>query len=108
MKFINLLAINICLYTFTFAQDKVPFDGMDLSWMNGQNRQKDFPLVVKDKENNTIFTGVALVDAYINYDFSNPIDHTHNASATIGRNNECWIIIEIGFYQVFIILIIDN
>ena len=88
MKFINLLAINICLYTFTFAQDKVPFDGMDLSWMNGQNRQKDFPLVVKDKENTVIFTGVAFLDTYINYDFSNPIDHTHNASATIGRNNE--------------------
>ena len=88
MKFIYLLAVSIGLHTYATAQDKVPFDGMDLSWMNGQNRQKDFPLVVKDKENNTIITGVALFDTYINYDFSNPIDHTHNASATIGRNNE--------------------
>lgn len=88
MKFIYLLAVSIGLHTYATAQDKVPFDGMDLSWMNGQNRQKDFPLVVKDKENSTIITGVALFDTYINYDFSNPIDHTHNASATIGRNNE--------------------
>ena len=88
MKKLALFAINICLYSLTVAQEKIPFEGMDLTWMNGQNRQKDFPLILKDKDNKTILTGVALVDAYINYDFSNPIDHTHNASATIGRNNE--------------------
>jgi hypothetical protein len=29
---------------------KVPFEGMDLSWINGQNRQQNFPLtlVLKD------------------------------------------------------------
>jgi len=88
MKKLLLFAINCCLYSLTIAQEKIPFEGMDLTWMNGQNRQKDFPLILKDKDNKTILTGVALVDAYINYDFSNPIDHTHNASATIGRNNE--------------------
>ena len=31
------------------TESKVPFDGMDLTWINGQNRQSTFPLVVKDK-----------------------------------------------------------
>lgn len=69
-------------------QSKIPFDGMDLSWINGQNRQTKFPLSLKDDEGETIVTGVAYLDSYINYDFNNPIDNTHTISSTIGRNNE--------------------
>jgi hypothetical protein len=67
---------------------KVPFDGMDLGWINGQNRQTDFPLTVKDKNGEVIFTGVAYVDAYFNYDFYKPKDNTHTISSSIGRSNE--------------------
>lgn len=76
-----------------FAQDtaksKTPFEGMDLSWINGQNRQSDFPLVVVNKKNNeTILTGVAYLDAYYNYNFANPTDNTQTISSAIGRHNE--------------------
>jgi hypothetical protein len=62
------------------TQSKIPFDGYDLSWINGQNRQTDFPLTLKDKNGETILTGVAYVDSYFNYDFNRPKDNTHNAS----------------------------
>ncbi len=67
---------------------KIPFDGYDLTWINGQNRQKDFPLIVKDNTGETILTGVVYMDGYYNYNFNNPIDNTHNISSSIGRTNE--------------------
>ncbi len=68
---------------------KIPFDGMNLSWINGQNRQTDFPLALRDKKTDeVILTGVAFVDAYYNYDFNKPVDNTHTISSTIGRDNE--------------------
>lgn len=67
---------------------KIPFDGMDLSWINGQNRQKDFPLTLKDKAGNTIVTGVAYLDGYFNYNFARPQDNTQTISSTMGRSNE--------------------
>lgn len=74
------------------AQDstkaKLPFDGMDLSWVNGQNRQTDFPLQLKDKSGNSIVTGVAYLDTYFNYNFADPKDHTQTISSTMGRTNE--------------------
>ena len=67
----------------------IPFDGMDLSWINGQNRQRHFPLQFSDKQTGeTILTGVAYLDTYFNYDFNNPIDNTHTISSTVGRNKE--------------------
>ncbi|HLA54916.1 MAG TPA: outer membrane beta-barrel protein [Flavobacterium sp.] len=67
---------------------KIPFENMDLSWINGQNRQTDFPLTLKDKDGETILTAVAYVDSYYNYDFNKPIDNTHTISSAIGRSNE--------------------
>lgn len=89
-KIIILLAF---IPAIVFAQDtivsKIPFDGMDLSWINGQNRQQHFPLILKDpKTNEPILSGVAYLDTYINYDFNNPADNTHTISSSIGRNNE--------------------
>lgn len=68
--------------------DRTPFGGMDLTWINGQNRQRDFPLVLKDKGGEAILTGVVIADGYYNYDFRNPADNTHTISSTIGRSNE--------------------
>lgn len=72
------------------AQDtiKQPFEGMNLSWVNGQNRQKDYPLTFKDAAGETIITGVAYLDGYYNYNFSHPADNTQTISSTIGRHNE--------------------
>lgn len=83
-----LLSSVICLAQTDSVTVKIPFDGMDIGWINGQNRQTHFPLVLKDANDETILTGVAYLDSYINYDFNNPIDNTHTISSTIGRNNE--------------------
>lgn len=75
---------------FAQANDstKVPFEGMDLSWVNGQNRQTDFPLVLRDKHDETVLTGVVYLDTYFNYDFNDPVDNTHTISSSIGRHKE--------------------
>lgn len=85
---ISLLNIGVMTAQNDSVVPKIPFDGMDLSWINGQNRQTNFPLVLKNKNEETIVTGVAYLDTYINYDFNNPIDNTHTISSSIGRNNE--------------------
>lgn len=77
----------------TFAQPdkdsiKSSPEETDISWINGQNRQKNFPLTVKDKDGSTIFTGVAYLDGYFNYNFARPKDNTQTISSTIGRANE--------------------
>ena len=76
-----------------FAQDstktpKIPFDGMDLSWINGQSRQKNFPLVWNDKNGETVLTGVVLLDGYFNYNFARPKDNTQTISSSTARSNE--------------------
>ena len=70
------------------ATAKVPFDGMDLSWVNGQNRQQNFPLQFKDKDGETVVTATSFLDANFNYNFARPIDHTQTISAVMGRTNE--------------------
>lgn len=94
MKLI-LTSVTLFITTTFLAQDstqtpaKIPFEGMDLTWINGQNRQTNFPLVLTDKKTNeTILTGVTYLDAYYNYNFANPIDNTQTISSTIGRHNE--------------------
>ncbi len=72
----------------TLQAAKVPFEGMDLSWVNGQNRQGTFPLQVKDGDGETVLTGTAILDGYYNYNFAKPIDRTQTISAMIGRANE--------------------
>ncbi len=93
MKKHILLAVTICTATLATAQKdtttaKVPFDGMDLSWINGQNRQKNFPLQFADKNGETILTGTVLLDGYFNYNFARPKDNTQTISAATARSNE--------------------
>jgi hypothetical protein len=71
---------------------KVPFAFADFTWMNGQNRQKEFPLTNK--------YGVAslVVDAYYNYNFANPIDNTQTISSTVGRTGEFTLnLVSVGY-----------
>ena len=72
----------------TLPAASVPFEGMDLTWINGQSRQRDFPLQVTDKHGATILTASAFVDAYYNKNFNGPNDNTHTISSSIGRCNE--------------------
>lgn len=74
--------------TTTATPSKVPFEGMDLTWVNGQNRQTNFPLQFKDANGETVLTGVALLDGYFNYNFARPIDNTQTISAVTARANE--------------------
>lgn len=68
---------------------KVPFDGYDLGWINGQNRNQTPSLLgIKDKGGETILTGSVLVDGYYNYNFARPKDNTQTISASTGRSNE--------------------
>lgn len=85
---ITLLFCVVLSYHSEARAPRVPFNGMDLTWINGQNRQSNFPLEFKDKQGETILTGVAYLDGYYNYNFNNPIDNTHTISSTIGRHNE--------------------
>ena len=75
-----------------YGQDslsRIPFEGMDLTWVNGQNRQQHFPLTFQDRTTGeTIVTGVVYMDAYYNYNFAKPVDNTHTISGAIGRHNE--------------------
>lgn len=81
--------ISLSLSAQDSTAEKIPFDGMDLSWVSGQNRQQHFPLELKDKKTGeTILTGVALGDMYFNYNFARPIDNTQVNSATMGRAKE--------------------
>ncbi len=70
------------------TQDRTPFSDCDLTWINGQNRQKESLLVLKDPKGEVLLTGVVMADGYFNYDLNNPIDNTHTISSTIGRSNE--------------------
>lgn len=85
--------IVFALPFFALAQtdsivSKVPFQGMNLTWINGQNRQTDFPLVLKDKSGETILTGVVYLDGHFNYNFAQPKDNTQTISAVTPRSNE--------------------
>jgi len=61
---------------------RIPFEGMDITWANGQNRQKTFPLA------HEAIMGMAYIDTYYNYNLAQPKDNTQTISATVGRHNE--------------------
>lgn len=83
------IALSGMAQTATDSVPKIPFDGMDLTWINGQNRQSHFPLVLRDKKTDeVILTGVSYLDTYYNYNFADPIDNTQTISSTVGRHNE--------------------
>jgi len=63
-------------------QDQTPFDNMDQSWMNGNDR-RDSSIFHIPFFNPSIF-----VDANATYSFTNPNDHTVVGSTALARNNE--------------------
>ena len=61
---------------------QIPFEGMDQSWQNGNDR-RDTSIF-----NNPFFTPCILVDANATHSFNNPIDHTVVGSTALARNDE--------------------
>lgn len=77
------IALTVTLFSFPSRSQT------GIGWINGQNRQQNFPLALTDKKTGeTIATGVAYLDTYFNYDLHRPVDNTHTISSTIGRHNE--------------------
>ena len=97
MKALKILFLVLISNSYALAQSdsiiaKVPFDGMDLTWINGQSRISNSILCLKDKKTGeAIITGTGYLDADYNYSFANPIDNTNTISSTIGRHNEVHI-----------------
>lgn len=60
----------------------VPFAFADFGWVNGNSRQKNFPLDSK------VLTGQFSLDTNYIYNFRTPKDHTLVGSTSSGRTNE--------------------
>lgn len=68
--------------TDTVPKEKIPFEGMDLTWQNGSDRRTNPVLQTK------YFTGSVIVDANYTHSFNNPNDNTVVGSTALARNNE--------------------
>ncbi|MBL7691989.1 MAG: porin [Flavipsychrobacter sp.] len=70
------------LYAQDTTKEKIPFEGMDMSWQNGNDRRTSAALQTK------YFTGSVMLDANYTHSFNNPIDNTVVGSTALARNNE--------------------
>ena len=66
----------------TAESEKVPLEGMDFTWLNGNDRRDSSVF------HNPYFTPSILVDVNYTYSFNNPIDNTVVGSTALARNNE--------------------
>ncbi|MGP8214914.1 MAG: outer membrane beta-barrel protein [Bacteroidia bacterium] len=70
--------------------DQNPFDNMDLSWINGNDRRDSSVFHIP------YFSPEIFVDANVTYSGNNPIDHTVVGSTALARDNEMEIS-QLGF-----------
>jgi hypothetical protein len=70
--------------------DQTPFDGMDQTWINGNDRRDSSIFHIP------YFSPEIFVDANATYSFANPIDHTVVGSTALARDNEMQIS-QLGF-----------
>jgi len=61
---------------------QTPFADADWTWLNGNSRQKDFPLDTK------YFTGEFRADTHYGVDFNQPVDHSMGGSSEVFRSGE--------------------
>ncbi len=66
----------------TPSAPKVPWDGFDLSWINGNDRRDSSIFHIP------YFTPSILVDCNVTHSFNNPNDHTVVGSTALSRNDE--------------------
>lgn len=79
---INLVFLSLGVQGYTQGT-KIPFDGIDMTWQNGNDRRDSS--VFKDLK---YFQPSVLLDVNYTYSFSNPIDNTVVGSTALTRNNE--------------------
>lgn len=95
---LSLITAPVAAVPFTSIITDKPIESYDLTWINGQSRQKHYPLELREANGTLVLTGGAYVDCYYNYNFNNPIDNTHTVSASIGRANEFTVnVAAVGF-----------
>ncbi len=85
MKNITLLIVFIANVTIGFSQqsiEKIPFDGMNMSWQNGNDRRDSSVFKINH------FTPCIMLDINYTYSFNNPNDNTVIGSTALARNNE--------------------
>jgi len=86
-KFIVILmafTISVRLFGQQATQpEKIPFDGIDMSWQNGNDR-RDSSVFNKMK----FFTPSILMDIAYTHSFNNPNDNTVVGSTALARDNE--------------------
>src|ERR1039458_8340494 len=61
---------------------KVPWDGFDLTWMNGNDRRDSSLFKIP------YFTPCIMMDNNFTHSFNNPIDHTVVGSTALSRDDE--------------------
>lgn len=90
-KIIILLIISLIIKILSFAQStdsidnslaKVPLEGFDQTWMNGNDRRDSTIFHIP------YFTPSILIDINATHSFNNPIDHTVVGSTSLSRNDE--------------------
>jgi hypothetical protein len=82
------IILSTLLSTTALAQDntnaeKIPFEGIDMTWQNGSDRRESSVF-----NSLKYFTPSVLVDVNYNYSFANPIDNTVIGSTALARHNE--------------------
>ena len=73
---INLFAQNVA------ETEKIPFDGIDMTWQNGNDRRDSSVFNLK------YFTPSILMDVSYTHSFNNPNDNTVIGSTALARDNE--------------------
>lgn len=74
--------------------EPAPFVWGDFTWMNGQSRQKDFPL----KAFGDAVTLSLYLDSYYAYSGNHPRDNTLTSTASVSRHNELALnLVSVGF-----------
>ena len=64
------------------APEKITWDGLDLTWVNGNDRRDSSVFHIP------FFTPSILIDCNATHSFNNPIDHTVVGSTALSRNDE--------------------
>jgi len=82
--FLFLFLINAVITAKIQAQEaqKIPWDGFDLTWMNGNDRRDSSVFKIP------YFTPSIMMDNNFTHSFNNPIDHTVVGSTALSRDDE--------------------
>ncbi len=82
MKKLFISGLLCLIFNPNFSQNKTPFEGIDASWQNGNDR-RDSAIF-----HNPYFTPSVMIDANYTHSFNKPIDNTVVGSTALARNNE--------------------